>query len=157
MAGIGRIRNSSSIQTTLIRNLFLKSSAGSPADFTQLPCGSSLSLAVLVTPVMLEVIIVQTVRGSMVCNRSDKEFRKLRIARAYIKLLRLPQGDERFVSLVRIGSYEVRMLDASQTGSAAKPLFCLELFDHDGKTAVDNCVCYDIEEGAATFEEFISR
>ncbi len=91
------------------------------------------------------------------CNRSDKEFRKLRIARAYIKLLCLPQGDGRFVSLVRIGSYEVRMLDASHTGSAAKPLFCLELFDHDGKTAVDNCVCYDIEEGAATFEEFISR
>jgi hypothetical protein len=136
MAGIGRIRNSSSIQTTLIRKLFLRSSAGSPVDFTQHPCGSSLSLgrAVLVTPAMLEVIIVQTVRGSMVCNRSDKEFRKLRIARAYIKLLCLPQGDGRFVSLVRIGSYEVRMLDASQTGSAAKPLFCLELIDHDGKT-----------------------
>jgi hypothetical protein len=92
----------------------------------------------------------------MVCNRSDREFRKLRIARAYIKLLCLPEGDGRFVSLVRIGNYEVRMLDASQTGSAAKPLFCLELFDHDAQTAVDNCVCHDIEEGVVTFEEFIS-
>jgi hypothetical protein len=73
-----------------------------------------------------------------------------------MKLLCLPEGDGRFVSLVRIGNYE-SMLDASQTGSAAKPLFCLELFDHDAQTAVDNCVCYDIEEGVVTFEEFISR
>ena len=74
-----------------------------------------------------------------------------------MKLLCLPEGEGRFVSLVRIGSCEVRMLDPLQTGSAAKPLFCLELFDHDAQTAVDNCVCYDIEEGAATFDEFISR
>jgi hypothetical protein len=106
---------------------------------------------------MLEVIIVQTLRGSIVCNRSDKEFRKLRLTRAYIKLLCLPESDGRFVSLVRIGSYEVRMLDVSQTGSADKPLFSLELFDHDAQTAVDNRVCYDIEEGVATFEQFISR
>lgn len=110
-----------------------------------------------VTPAMLEVIIVQTLRGSIVCNRSDKEFRKLRLTRAYIKLLCLPEGDGRFVSLVRIGSYEVRMLDVSQTASADKPLFCLELFDHDAQTAVDNRVCYDIEEGVAAFEQFISR
>lgn len=106
---------------------------------------------------MLEVIIVQTLRGSIVCNRSDKEFRRLRLTRAYIKLLCLLEGDGRFVSLVRIGSYEVRMLDVSQTGSADKPLFSLELFDHDAQTAVDNRVCYDIEEGVSTFEQFISR
>ncbi len=58
---------------------------------------------------------------------------------------------------MRIGSYEVRMLDVSQTDSADKPLFCLELFDHDAQTVIDNCVCYDVEEGVATFEEFISR
>ena len=91
------------------------------------------------------------------CDRSDKEFRKLRITRAYIKLLCIPEGEARIVSLVRIGNYEVRMLDASQTGSAGTPLFCLGLFDHDSQSAVDSCVCYDIEEGVATFEEFISR
>jgi hypothetical protein len=37
MAGIGPIRNSSSIQTTVIRKLFLRSSAGSPIDFTNIP------------------------------------------------------------------------------------------------------------------------
>jgi len=49
------------------------------------------------------------------------------------------------------------MLDPSQTGSADKPLFRLELFDRDEQMTVDNCVCYDIEEGVVTFEEFISR
>ncbi len=93
----------------------------------------------------------------MVCNRSDKEFRKLRITRAYIKLLCIPEGDTRIVSLVRIGNYEVRLLDASQTGSGDTPLFCLELFDHDAQASIDSCVCYDIEGGVAAFEEFIAR
>ena len=74
-----------------------------------------------------------------------------------MKLLCLPEGDGRFVSLVRIGNYEVRMLDPSQTGSADKALFRLELFDCDEQMTVDNCACYDIEEGVATFDEFISR
>jgi hypothetical protein len=92
-----------------------------------------------------------------VCDRSDNEFRKLRITRAYIKLLCIPDGDARIVSLVRIGNHEVRMLDASQAGSGDAPLFCLELFDHDARAAVDIRVCNDIEEGVAAFREFISR
>ena len=61
------------------------------------------------------------------------------------------------MSLVRIENQEVRMLDASQAGSADTPLFCLELFDHDAQAAIDRCVCYDIEQGAAVFEDFTSR
>ena len=91
------------------------------------------------------------------CNRSDKEFRKLRITRAYIKLLCIPEDEARIVSLVRIGNYEVRMLDSLQTRSADTALFCLELFDHDAQSVVDSCVCYDIEQAVAAFEEFISR
>jgi hypothetical protein len=93
----------------------------------------------------------------MVCNRSDKEFRKLRITRAYIKLLCIPEGEARIVSLVRTGNHEVRMLDATQPGSTDTALFCLELFDHDAQAAIDRCVCYDIDQGVATFEDFTSR
>jgi len=157
MAGIGPIRNSSSIQTTVIQKLFLRTSAGSPIDFTNIPGIIAFLKTCNLRYAGDAGIIVQTVRGSVVCNRSDKEFRKLRIARAYMKLLCLPEGDGRFVSLVRIGNYEVRMLDPSQISSADKPLFRLELFDRDEQMTVDNCVCYDIEEGAATFDEFISR
>jgi hypothetical protein len=88
---------------------------------------------------------------------SDLEFTKLRIARAYIKLLCLPEGSAKIVSLARIGNYEVRMLEASQSNSEAAPLFSVELFDCDEQLPVDSRICCGIEEGVAAFEYFISR
>ena len=61
------------------------------------------------------------------------------------------------VSLARLGNYEVRMLESSQNDSDAAPLFSIELFDHDAQSPVDSCSCFDIEEGAAAFRDFISR
>jgi hypothetical protein len=64
------------------------------------------------------------------------------------------------VSLVQIGNYEIRMLEASKASKADTadgPLFLIELFDHDAQSSVDSCVCDDIEEGVAVFEDFISR
>jgi hypothetical protein len=61
------------------------------------------------------------------------------------------------VSLGRVGSYEIRMLETSQDGSGAAALFSLELLDHDAQSSVDSCVCYDIEEGVAAYLDFISR
>ena len=91
------------------------------------------------------------------CKATDIEFSKLRISRAYIKLLCIPEGVEKIVSLARIGNYEVRMLECSQIDTDATPLFSIELFDHDAQSPVDSCSCFDIEEGAAAFRDFISR
>jgi hypothetical protein len=93
----------------------------------------------------------------IVCKASEIEFSKLRITRAYIKLLCIPEGTAKMVSLARIGNYEVRMLESSQDDSDAAPLFSIELFDHDAQSSVDNCSCYGIDEGAAAFRDFISR
>jgi hypothetical protein len=93
----------------------------------------------------------------IVCKASEIEFSKLRITRAYIKLLCIPEGTAKMVSLARIGNYEVRMLESSQDDSDAAPLFSIELFDHDAQSPVDNCSCYGIDEGAAAFRDFISR
>jgi hypothetical protein len=87
----------------------------------------------------------------------DNEFRKLRITRAYIRLLCIPEGDPKMVSLGRIGSYEVRMLEGSQSSCSSVPLFSIELFDHDVQSPVDSRVCFDIEEGAAAYQDFILR
>jgi hypothetical protein len=92
-----------------------------------------------------------------VCGISDNNFTKLRISRAYINLLCLPEGDVRMISLAWIGNSEIRMLDASPTSSADEPLFLIELFDHDDQTSVEVRVCYEVEEGATAFEAFISR
>ena len=91
------------------------------------------------------------------CKIPDNRFSKLRITRAYIKLLCIPEGDPRMVSLAQIGNYEIRMLDASKADTADGPLFLIELFDYDAQSSVDSRVCGDIEEGVAAFEDFISR
>jgi hypothetical protein len=87
----------------------------------------------------------------------DNAFRKLRITRAYIKLLCLPEGEPKIVSLVQIGNYEIRMLEASKADTDDGPLFLIELFDCDAQSAVDVCVCDTIEEGVTAFENFLSR
>jgi hypothetical protein len=92
-----------------------------------------------------------------VCKTSDNTFSKLRITRAYIKLLCIPDGEARMVSLAQIGNYEIRMLEAGKADTADGRLFLIELFDHDAQSSVDRCICGDIEEGVAAFEDFISR
>ena len=93
----------------------------------------------------------------IVCKASDIEFSKLRITRAYIKLLCIPEGAAKMVSLASLGNYEVRMLECSQDNSDAALLFSIELFDHDAQFPVDVCRCCDIDEGAAAYRDFISR
>jgi hypothetical protein len=92
-----------------------------------------------------------------VCNSSGIKFSKSRISRAYITLLCIPKGVEKIVSLASIGNCEIRMLETSQIGCNAAPLFSIELFDHDGQSPVDSCICYSLDEGAAAFQDFISR
>ena len=81
------------------------------------------------------------------CKIPDNTFSKLRITRAYIKLLCIPEGDARMVSLGQIGKCEIRMLEASKADTADRPLFLIELFDHDAQSSVDSRICDDIEEG----------
>ena len=90
------------------------------------------------------------------CTASEIEFSKLRISRAYIKLLCIPEGVEKIVSLARIGNYEIRMLECFQIDTDAA-LFSIELFDHDAQSRVAVCSCFGIEEGAAAYRDFISR
>ena len=93
----------------------------------------------------------------IVCKISDNEFSKLRITRAYIKLLCIPEGETKMVLLTRVGNYEIRMLEASHSNSDAAPLFSIEVFDHDAQSSLGSCACHDIEEGVAAFQDFISR
>jgi hypothetical protein len=123
----GPTKNSSSIQSTVIDPsrgaaaahkqwvscwLFLKSWRRSPASRS---CADNCSLPVKCTQSISEATIIQTfpiqtLRGSIVCKISDNTFTKLRITRAYIKLLCIPEGDARVVSLAQVGNYEIRML-----------------------------------------------
>jgi hypothetical protein len=41
--------------------------------------------------------------------------------------------------------------------TAARPLFWLELFDHNAQSAIDSCSCYSIEEASTVFELTFDR
>jgi hypothetical protein len=97
-------------------------------------------------------------QDSIVSRISDKTLSKLRIARAYVKLLCIPEGSsEASVSLAWIGNWEIRIFERSQADSDGTPLFWLELFDHGAKTSVDNFSCHKIEDAVVVFEDFISQ
>jgi hypothetical protein len=106
---------------------------------------------------LIQTFQIQKLRGWIVAKMSDTTFRQLRITRAYNKLLCIPEGEAKVVSLVQIGNCEIRMLEASKTESTEGPLFLIELFDQDAQSAVDSCVCDDIEEGVTAFENLLSR
>lgn len=88
---------------------------------------------------------------------SENIFIRLRITRAYIKLLCIPEGEAKIVSLMHIGNYEIRMLETSKPAAVDGPLFLIELFDQDAQSPIDSCVCEDIEDGVAAFKDFVSR
>jgi hypothetical protein len=89
---------------------------------------------------------------------SDKTLSELRIARAYIKLLRVPERSSgASVSLARIGNCEIRIFEGSQSSPDGMRLLWLELFDHGARTSIDSFSCYEIEAAVVVFEDFISQ
>jgi hypothetical protein len=107
----------------------------------------------------LSVLIVgRTFKGSIVCRVPDKVFSQLRITRAYIRLLCIPESEHnaRMVSLARVGSYEIRIFEPL-AANPVSALFWIELFDHDAQSSIDSCACRDIEEAMTTFDDFIAR
>ena len=94
----------------------------------------------------------------IVIRISDETLNELRIARAYVKLLCIPEGSsEASVSLAWIGNYEILIFEGSQADSDGIPLFWLELFDHGAKTSVDSFSCHEIKDAVVVFEDFVSQ
>ena len=89
---------------------------------------------------------------------SDETLSELRIARAYVKLLCIPEGSsEASVSLAWIGNYEILIFEGAPADSDGIPLFWLELFDHGAKTSVDSFSCHEIKDAVVVFEDFVSQ
>lgn len=93
-------------------------------------------------------------------NAFDKKMNELRITRAYIALLLVPEGKsgERTISLMRVGDYEIRMVEiAHSTPTDDAPLFWLEVHSARLNTTVDSCSCHDLEQAASALEQLISH
>ena len=141
--------------------LNLPAASSLPASgLCNLCCGifsdSELALAVRAAPKSTREFC--RIQGSIVSRISDKMLSELRIARAYVKLLCIPEGSsETSVSLACTGNCEIRIFEGSQVTSDGMPLFWLKLFNHGAKMSVDSFSCHKIEDAVVVFEDFISR
>jgi hypothetical protein len=79
----------------------------------------------------------------------------LRISRAYVSLVTRSEGEATAISLAWIGDYEIRMHASQPTSGVERPLFVIDIFDHDAQAFIDKRACYTLAEGAAAFEKFL--
>ena len=94
-------------------------------------------------------------RGFFVGRALEYNLTTLRVSRAYVSLLSRPEVDTAAVSMAWIGDYEIRMHAAPPTGAATRPLFIVDIFDHDAQLCIDSRACYAVAEGAVAFDEFL--
>ena len=86
---------------------------------------------------------------------SEYNMTALRISRAFVSLVTRSEDDAKVVSLAWIGDHEIRMQAAPPT-AGERPLFILDIFDHDAQSLIDRRACHSLAEGATAFEEFLS-
>jgi hypothetical protein len=61
------------------------------------------------------------------------------------------------VTLVRLGSFEVRLVQPSQGVPQGTPVFWMELFDHDRKLSIDSVGDLALDDAVIAAEDFIAR
>jgi hypothetical protein len=78
-------------------------------------------------------------------------------ARAKLQLVP-PGGDvSRVATLVRLGSFEVRLIQALSVPPASSVRFWLELFDHDRQLSIDSVGDRLIEDAVTAADDLIAR
>ena len=78
---------------------------------------------------------------------------------AHARLQRIRrEGDvPAMVTLVRLGSFEVRLIQPVQHLSEGAPVFWMELFDHDRRLSIDSVGDLALPHAAIAAEDFIAR
>jgi hypothetical protein len=76
-----------------------------------------------------------------------------------MRLAFVSEGDNgsKTISLVRFGSYEVRLVEFAQASSAHDTQLWIELYAHNRQRGLDSRACSDLEEAALAAEELISQ
>jgi hypothetical protein len=82
-----------------------------------------------------------------------------RLIEAHAKLQLVPPGGDvsRVATLVHLGSFEVRLIQALSVPPASSVRFWLELFDHDRQLSIDSVGDRVIEDAVIAAEDFIAR
>jgi hypothetical protein len=85
----------------------------------------------------------------------EYNFTTLRISQALVSLQCQPEGGTKAISLAWIGELEIRMHASTPTSAAERPLFILDIFDHDAQLFIDSRACHTLADGAAAFDDFL--
>jgi hypothetical protein len=82
-----------------------------------------------------------------------------RLYQAYVALMLAPEGKDgsRTVSLVRYGSFEVRLTEFSNRRTVDASAFWIELYRHDTRSSLDGCHFEDLLDAETVVEQFMSR
>jgi hypothetical protein len=81
---------------------------------------------------------------------------ELHIARGYGRLCAIHREVQpRFVPLVPVGDYEIRMV--APAADQPDTLFWLELFETTSETTVDSYRCHNIKDAIPVFEHFVAQ
>jgi len=81
------------------------------------------------------------------------------LLQAHVKLQLATCGEDgsRTATLVRLGAYEVRLVEPSRTSPASGFLFWIELFDHNRRRSVDSAGSYVLEDAVIAAEHLIAK
>lgn len=90
----------------------------------------------------------QAMTASGPCPALDADWIEQRIIRAYVQLALEPEDTDgsRAVTLARLGSLEVRLMEVPQAGRAGLPAFRLELRSWATGMTTDSLGCHEFDE-----------
>jgi hypothetical protein len=78
-------------------------------------------------------------------------------AHAKLQLIHQDTDGMRLVTLVRNGSFEVRLVQPSHVSPESAVLFWMELFDHDRQLSIDSIGYHVLGDAVIAAEDFIAR
>ena len=84
---------------------------------------------------------------------------ELRLTHGHVALSHAPAHSDgtSTVALAQFGKYEVRLIEFVPEKPANPTPFWLELYNHETRSAIDSCRCYDLEAAVQTTEKLMSR
>jgi hypothetical protein len=90
---------------------------------------------------------------------SSKAELETRLIAAHARLQRAQRDGDAptMATLVRLGAFEVRLVQPLQSAPQGTPAFWMELFDHDRKLSIDSVGDLALDDAVIAAEDFIAR
>jgi hypothetical protein len=97
--------------------------------------------------------------GAILSKRSDRMSLEAQLIQAHVKLQLATRGedDSRTATLLRLGAYEVRLVEPSRASPSSGFLFWIEFFDHSHQVSIDSGGCHILEDAVIVTEHLIAR